>query len=177
MEFFPFPDKTACLEELKRDKYADRIPEGDWQGILEAAWDRGESAAHDCFQQGKTDIYQVVEQANLQINRIDRDMVVGGTRYFAEIYVKTGTVNIYTPSVALWTRHNSLTERQAEELILAHEYFHYLEYTILPPAKDIYQIPILRLFGCTLMSAGLRSVSEIGAHSFTRNYYQMIMEP
>ena len=41
MEFFPFPDKAACLEELKRDKYAARIPSGDWQGILEAAWNRG----------------------------------------------------------------------------------------------------------------------------------------
>lgn len=177
MEFFPFPDKTACIEELKRDKHFARIPVDDHDRIMDAAWQRGEKAAQAFFDAGMKNVYQAMEEAGLQIKRIDRDMVIGGTRYFAEIYVKTQKVNIYIPSIALWARHNFLTEHQAEELILAHEYFHYLECTVLSPVKSIYRIPTLRLFGRTLIYAGLQSICEIGAHSFARAYYQRIMQP
>lgn len=177
MRFFPFPDKTACIEELKRDKYYDRIPEEDRQRILHDAWQRGELAAREFFAAGPVTVFQAMEQEGLEIERTDRDMVVGGTRYFAEIYVKTKKVILYPPSIALWAEHNSLTEAQAEELILAHEYFHYLEHTVLPPAGSTYRVPAVQLFGRTLMYAGLSSVSEIGAHSFARAYFQRIMQP
>lgn len=177
MSFFPFPDKAACIEELKRDKYYDRIPEEERLQILHSAWQRGELAARDYFVAGPITIFQAMEQAGLKMERVNRDMVIGGTRYFAEIYVKQKKVILYEPSVALWAAHNSLSEAQAEELILAHEYFHYLEHTVLPSARSTYRIPTVQLFGHTLMHAGLSSVSEIGAHSFARAYFQTIMQP
>ena len=137
MSFFPFPDKDACIEELKRDKYYDRIPEEERLRILHSAWQRGELAARDFFSAGPITIFQAMEQTGLKTERVNRDLVIGGTRYFAEIYVKTKQVILYLPSIALWAAHNSLSEAQAEELILAHEYFHFLEHTVLPPTGSI----------------------------------------
>ena len=174
MEMFPFPDRSACITELKLDRFFSRIPTQDHEKILNAAWQRGEQAAEDFFGSGPVDIRQAMQAVGLQIEELDQDMVIGGTRYFAEIYVKAKKVNVYLTAVALWAQHNCLPLAQAEELLLAHEFFHYLEHTALPPARDVYQVPSLKLFGRTLLRSGLRCVSEIGAHSFANAYWKRI---
>lgn len=163
------------MEELRRDRYFEKIHQDAYEQILTDAWARGEEAALTEFGADRQNVYQMLEQAGLQIQRIDRDMVIGGTRYFAEIYVKRKIVYVYVPSVRLWAQHNQMAEDEAEELILAHEFFHYLEYGTLPPAKEIFSVPVLRFGRHVLTRAALSSVSEIGAHAFARTYHRLVM--
>ncbi len=174
MEFFPFPDKKSCFSELQRDIYFDKIPACDYEKIIQAAWLRGHTAACRYFSPAKRDIFQTIEQAELSIIRVREDHIIGSTRYFAEYYEKQKKIIVYEKSVELWCQQNQMSYSQGEELILAHEFFHYLECGELPSSKTLYQVPILRLGGRPLHYAPLRSVSEIGAHSFAHTYYRLL---
>lgn len=111
------------------------------------------------------------KKTGLQITRIARDQVFGGIRYFAEFYEKSKNVFLYTTSVQQWSEHNKLCYALGEELILAHEFFHYLECKSLRPAKEIYTVALFQIGRRRFGASSLRAVSEIGAHSFAYTYY------
>ena len=171
MDCFPFPTKSTCLAELQRDPLFPKIPADSYGQIIEDAWNRGAEAASRCFGQTPISIAAALEKAGLQITRIARDQVLGGMRYFAEFYEKSKNVFLYTTSVQLWSEHNGLCYASGEELILAHEFFHYLECKSLCPAKDVFTVARFQIGRWRFGSSSLRAVSEIGAHSFAYAYY------
>ena len=61
-------------------------------------------------------------------------------------------------------------------LILSHEYFHFLEVTELGLTSRDYTVPMVQIGPVRLGKTGLRALSEIGAHAFARTYHDLLRQ-
>lgn len=173
MRVYPFPDKIASREELKRDLLYHKIPSQDLDSISDRAWETGEAAARAALEEHPGEsIYAVAKAEGLTIDHRDVDKVSGKVRYFSEYYSGRKTIFIYDDSVRKWAAANGLTQDAAEELILSHEIFHHYECTRLGPTSRQYTVPQLELGPLKLGKSGIRALSEIGAHGFSYTWYE-----
>ena len=169
----PFPGRALADRELTYDLCYERIPEKDRARIVEDAWQCGCQAARDAFERfdGCTDFFSVFERAGVKVRERNVDYVVGGQRYFSDYLSGKKTVTLYTKAVALWAEENGLAMRDAENMILSHEFYHHLECTELGLTSRRYQVPMLQLGPVKLGKTGIKALSEIGAHAFVRTYF------
>lgn len=173
MRTFPFPDRIESREELKCDTLYRKIPSEKLEEISNIAWNRGVAAAQALLEQhsGK-DIWQIAQAEGLTVLHEGRDNVAGSVRYFSEYFSARKEIVLYVDSVRLWARANSLELKAAEELILSHEMYHHMECTTLGLTSDLYRVPWIRVGKITIGKCGIRALSEIGAHGFSRTYYE-----
>lgn len=173
MRKFPFPDKTASREELERDILYPRIPQQDRIRICDKAWERGAEAAAEILRRypGKR-IKRILALEGVRLTCLEKDQVTGNLRCFGEYYSGRREVVLYLGAVRQWAQANGLRPEQAQELILAHEFFHHLECTRLGECSRRYRVPLIRLGKRSLLSAGVRALSEIGAHGFARTCFE-----
>ncbi len=174
----PFPGRELAQQELSYDLCYDRIPEQDRERIVEMAWQKGCDAARRVFQEqnGSTDFFAIARASGLKLLEKDVDYVAGGQRYFSDYISGQSVVNLYVKSIDLWAQQNGMDRRTAENLILSHEYFHFLEWTKLGLTSRDYQVPMLRLGPLSIGKTGIRALSEIGAHAFARTYYELAQQ-
>lgn len=172
MRSFPFPDKIMSREEISRDIHRDRIPEGKAEEISDHAWNQGVQAARDVLNtyQHKT-MYEIMEQSGLFIEKVQKDRVIGNLRYFSEYDSRKSRIIVYVDSIQKWAADNHCIYKEAEELILAHEYFHFLESTKIGQLSQQYRVPTLKIGSFVCLRSGIRALSEIGAHGFARTYF------
>lgn len=166
---FPFPSRGQALVELKRDPCFDRIPAEDIPLILEKSWDVGMAAARQTMAGfgGETpDFFALAADKGVKVTSLDKDCVFSGTRYFSHYLSGKKQIQLYTRSIGLWAVQNGVSTAKAQQMILAHEYFHVLECTQLGLTSRRYQVPVLRLGNLTLGKTGLRTMSEIAANAF-----------
>ncbi len=175
---FPFPNKNLALQELSYDALYDRIPLNDRQRIVDEAWKKGETAAEVIFYEydGLEDFVQIVKNEGLMCNEIQKDYVVGNTRYFCDFISGQKVINLYLGSISLWAQENDMELESAKQIILSHEYYHFLETTRFGLTSRIYQLPMLTIGKLKIGKVGIRTLSEIGAHAFAHTYYQKIKE-
>ena len=177
MDAFPFPSRELAREELERDIIYNKLVStgADIDAIVERAWQTGADAARALFEEmeGQTDFQKIADKKGLSVKREDKDNVQAGRRYFSEYYTGKKKLTLYTGSIALWARKNNVTVQQAENLVLAHEFFHYLENTSLGQASKQVTLPMLTIFGIPVGKTGVRALSEIGAHAFARTYNEL----
>lgn len=169
----PFPGRELADKELSYDLCYSKIAPVDRAPITDAAWKKGEAAARMVYQRykGETDFVVIAQASGLKLVYQDRDFISGNQRYFSDYISGQGVVNLYTRSIAIWAEQNQLTQQRAENLILSHEYFHFLECTELGLTSKDYLVPMLTVFGVKLGKTGIRALSEIGAHAFAHSYY------
>lgn len=174
MRTFPFPDKMESQEELSRDILFYKIDPALKERITSRAWDIGVAAMEGLVREypGKS-IWDIIDAKGLKIVHEPKDNVAGNVRFFSEYYSGKKIIILYDKSVRLWARANRLRVRDAEELILSHEMFHHLECTELGPTSDIYQVPWIEIGVLSIGKCGIRALSEIGAHGFSRTYYDV----
>ncbi len=67
-----------------------------------------------------------------------------------------------------------MTRMEAENLILSHEYYHFLEWNKLGLTSRDYQVPMISIGPLRLGRTGIRALSEIGAHGFAHTYHQLL---
>lgn len=174
MRAFPFPDKVYSREELQRDIVYDKIPESDRVLICDKAWETGVNAAKLTMEKyGNKPIEMIIEECGLSVDRKSIDNVAGNMRYFSEYYSGKNRVYLYTTSIKKWANENDFSLDQAEELILSHEFFHYLEVNEIGETSKQYMVPTLKVGSKTIIKTGVRALSEIGAHGFSRTYYEI----
>lgn len=175
---YPFPGRELADQELTYDLCYGKIPEKDRAAIVEAAWRKGSKAAEQLFRQekGSMDFYSIARRNGLTLLEKDTDYVVDGRRYFSDYISGRKCVNIYAKSVGMWAKENGLEYQQAVNLILSHEYYHFLEVTQLGLTSRDYQVPALVLGPLKIGKTGIRALSEIGAHGFARTYYELWLE-
>ena len=177
MSNFPFPSKKLALEEIRNDLlYNKMLKNGvDVDAAAEKAWETGAQAARDFFEKngGETDFRKIARREGLKIERVYKDNVIGGMRYFAEYETNKKVMYLYTESIKKWAAKNELSEGKAENLILAHEYFHHLENTKLGLTSKQVELPVISIFGLKLGKTGVRALSEVGAHGFARTYFEL----
>ncbi len=174
MKAFPFPDQHESLEELKRDILYDKIPASDIQKICTKAWYTGTAAAENILKKhGTKSIKDIISLSALELEWSSKDNIAGNVRYFSEYYSGRNKIIIYEKSVRLWAKENKFTEKEAIDLILAHEYYHFLECTGLGLTSKQYLVPILKLGNLVIFKSGIRALSEIGAHGFSRRFFEL----
>lgn len=173
MEQFPFPGRELAENELSRDPCFNKIRPEDVATLADDAWKTGEDAANAVWeeQNGCSDFDLVTAKSGLTVKRIDKDKKVGNRRFFSDYYAGKGEICLYTQSVALWAKQNKMNQQQAENMILMHEYFHFLEWTKLGLSSKNYLVPMIVLFGRGFGKTGVLALSEIGAHAFAYTYY------
>jgi hypothetical protein len=172
---FPFPGLELSGQELSYDYCYGKIPAPDRPLIAKAVWERGAAAAADVFKKfnGERDFSVILLKSGLTREWIDKDYVIYGRRYFSEYFTRKKQILLYTKSVELWAEKHGMDREEAGNLILSHEYFHFLECTSLGFTSRIYQVPMLILGPIKIGRTGIRALSEIGAHGFARTYYEL----
>jgi hypothetical protein len=172
---FPFPDRSLAFQELERDPCFSKIPEEDYQKIIDLAWQTGTDAAETVYreQNGSYDFFAICKNSGLKIVEKQVDFVAGQQRYFSDYISGRNLINLYLGSIKLWAEQNHMTVKKAENLILSHEYFHYLEWNRIGLTSRKYQVPMIRIGSFHIGSTGIRALSEIGAHAFARTYHDL----
>lgn len=172
---FPFPGRELADQELTYDMCYAKIQEEDRAVIVESAWQKGCRTAEKVFaeENGNMDFAEIVRKSGLKLVEKDIDYVVGGQRYFSDYISGKKYINLYVRSVKKWAEQNKLTYKQAVNLILSHEYFHFLEVTKLGLTSREYQVPMVRFGKIVIGKTGIHALSEIGAHGFARTYYDL----
>lgn len=172
MKQFPFPNRVNSMDDLARDAVYNRIPEGERELVCAIGWNHGVEVAHKIIEaHGKKPIDKILEAKGVKLVRLDKDKVAGGLRYFSEFFEKAKTINIYKKSVAKFAEANELFQGKAEELILAHEFYHYLECYEFGNSAQLYSV-YYKLGPFKLFKSGVRALSEIAANAFARVYWE-----
>lgn len=174
---FPFPAKDVAMKELTYDPCYKKIPEKDRAPIAAKAWETGAEAAKEAFRtfDGSFEFFSICQKSGLTLKEKNIDFVAGGQRYFSDYVSGKGIINLYLKSISLWAEQNGMEMRDAENLILSHEYFHYLEWTKLGLTSRQYQVPMIEAGPLHIGKTGIRALSEIGAHGFSRTYHDLYL--
>jgi hypothetical protein len=171
----PFPGFDLAEKELSYDYCYAKIPPEDRERITRMAWDRGTEAARETFamHSGERDFFAIANRSGLSCELVDTDYVVGNLRYFSDYLSGRKRVRLYTRSIRLWAEQNGLDEQAARNMILSHEYYHFLECTSLGLTSRLYHVPMIRIGPLNIGRTGIRALSEIGAHAFARAYHNL----
>jgi len=174
----PFPGPDLAEKELSYDFCYGKIPPEDRKAITLKAWEKGARAAKTVFKRynGTTDFFAIAEDSGLECVIEDKDYVVGDRRYFSDYLTGKKRISLYKKSIALWAETNGLELDVATNLVLSHEYFHFLECTEIGLTSREYQVPMLIIGPLRIGRTGIRALSEIGAHAFARTYYELAAE-
>jgi hypothetical protein len=172
---FPFPDRELAARELESDPCFGKVPVTDRGKAIDLAWGKGERAAHLILGRygGEADFRAIAGWSGLAIEREERDQVIAGRRYFSDYFTGERKIVLYLGSILLWSAQNALDESTAINLILGHEYYHFLETTEIGKTSELYKVPMIVLGRVTLGRTGIRALSEIGAHAFARTYFEL----
>ena len=174
----PFPGLDLAEKELSYDYCYKKILPEDRSRIVKMAWERGEAAARDIFAKhnGEANFFEIAAESGLSWELVDKDNVVGNIRFFSEYLSAKKRISLYSRSISIWANENKLDEKTALNLILSHEYFHFLECTGLGMTSKLYLVPMLIIGPFKIGRTGIRALSEIGAHAFAHTYHNMLIE-
>ena len=175
---FPFPGRELADKELTYDPCYGKIPEADRAVIVEKAWQKGTKAAQMVFarENGSFDFHSIARVSGLKLVEIPKDYIVGKQRYFSDYISGQNLINLYSGSIQKWAEQNELEYDVAVNLILSHEYYHYLEMNEIGLASRDYLVPMVQIGPLKLGKTGIRALSEVGAHAFARKYYELVTE-
>lgn len=188
-------DEVLAMFELSNDLLIGKVKENRYSYYVreslnlgrEAAKRVGETRAEEGEMAGAADIFQLYQEEGIEIIYEEKSGEQYGVSFRAQSeYGKDGSakVLIYRQSIAELARHSrdvELSEEEALQIHLAHEYFHYLEYhsSELPDEKTMkvydrgfvsdYLEPVeLTRFLGRRRTGGILRCSEIAAHAFAR---------
>jgi len=175
---FPFPGRELADQELTYDPCYGKIPEADRPVIVEKAWQKGVAAAQMVFERenGSLDFHTIARKSGLKLTEVPKDYIVGKQRYFSDYISGQKQINLYSGSIQKWADQNELEYADAVNLILSHEYYHYLEMNEIGLASREYLVPMVTIGPLKLGKTGIRALSEVGAHAFARKYYELVTE-
>jgi hypothetical protein len=172
---FPFPDKALAMKELKADPASRTLGEQECTGALDAAWKLGESTAEKIWEESghEGDFLTILKNRGVKVSYVHADNVAGGMRYFSVYETGKDEIKLYTVAIRLWADMNEIAYDTAANLILGHEFFHYLEANEIGFASKLVSLPIIRIGTLRIGEKGIRALSEVGAHAFARTYFSM----
>ena len=175
---FPFPGRELADKELTYDPCYHKITPEDRPVIIEKAWQKGCRAAEMVYgrEGGSYDFPAIARSSGLNLVEVPKDYIVGKQRYFSDYISGQKLINLYSGSIQKWAEQNGLEYATAVNLILSHEYYHYLEMNEIGLASREYLVPMMTIGPVKLGKTGIRALSEVGAHAFARRYYELAKE-
>ena len=160
---------------MEEDPCYGNLPQERVEEVFEEAWQTGvKEAQRFMASHCRGDVFSMTKILNnmgISLEFQDVDYVMGRYRYFCEYYPKRRTVCIYQRSVELWAENNDMEYEMALDLILAHEYFHYLETTEIGLVSKHCLVPMIFWRKFTLGRTGVAALSEVAANAFAYEYY------
>lgn len=166
---FPFPNKEDSIQELYRDVVFKKIESDKVQEIFEDAWSVGDREGELFLERDPDaahDMLTFLKKQGVTILKKDIDYVLGNQRYFCEFMSQQNVIKIYEKSVALWCKENDLEYEEGLNMILCHEYFHYLEWNVIGQTSKRHQVYMVKIGPFHFGSTGVPSLSEIAANAF-----------
>ena len=172
---FPFPDKESSMGILKNDPCYGKIPADRVADVFEDAWATGLKEAHkfifEYCQDSDFNMVDILKRLGFEIIHQDIDYVMGNIRYFCEYFPEKNQIYIYNKGIDLWAASNGLEPEQSKNIILAHEFFHYLEAKRLGWISKRCLVPMLKIGKLTFGKTGIAALSEVAANAFANEYY------
>lgn len=172
---FPFPDKESSLVILKNDPCYGKIPEDQVADVFENAWQTGIDEAQKFISENcpdaDFDMINILQKLGFQIIQQDIDYVMGNIRYFCEYFPEKNQIYVYKKGIDLWAASNNLESEQSKNIILAHEFFHYLEAKQLGWISKRCLVPMLKIGKFSFGKTGIAALSEVAANSFANEFY------
>lgn len=166
--------KEYNMEILRRDPCFGKIDANAVDRAFDAAWkigsEEGGRFVAEC--KGNFDICERLQEYGVSITTEDADCVIGNMRYYCEFISKKKAIVVYRKSVELWAEENAVSYLDALNVILAHEYFHYLEETKLGWVSKKCEVPMLVFGRWKLGKTGVAALSEIAANAFASECYK-----
>ncbi len=171
---FPFPDKDLALRELEADPASGLLSAEEKAELAEKAWEYGCSTARSLLDGTEAgSIRNLLVDRNVQVLTKEQDYVYGGRRYFSIYETGRNRITLYAGSLRLWAKENEISYSEATDMILCHEFFHYLEANEIGYASKLVSLPILKIGRFSFGTKGIRALSEIGAHAFARTFFEI----
>lgn len=176
--YFPFPDQEASRHILTQDPCYHKISSGQKDAVFRDAWDYGIHTAESFWnsQEEISSMRTLLTKQGFTVYEPDVDYVVGNTRYFCDYQSEKNIVNIYKKSIELWAENNGFSYDDSVELILAHEYFHYLEWHKIGLASKRCLVPMVQIGSWKLGKTGIAALSEIAANAFANRWYLLLIQ-
>ncbi|WP_172251772.1 hypothetical protein [Saccharibacillus deserti] len=173
-------DKALGLMELKRDPLYRRIPEERLSEYVERSLEFGRSAAAE--KQGRS-IREWLEQDGIAVETVGSSGSLFGTVLRAQIdwTGKVPKITVYRESMnqlaeasAAWPQaFGKLSAEAAEDIHLAHEYYHWLEYRSgLFTGERLAPVETFR-WGPLRRKVSIRQSGEIAAHAFAQSLLEL----
>ncbi|MBQ6797787.1 MAG: hypothetical protein IJP11_00955 [Oscillospiraceae bacterium] len=173
-EFYPFPDKASSMQILQRDPCYFKIPADEVPAVFERAWNTGLKEANRFFSTVTPDddfMTEALSARGITVKAFDSDYVVGNTRFFCEYLSEKNIVHVYRDAITVWAETNGFTYRDSLNLILAHEFFHHLEWHVIGLVSKQYLVPMLRIGRFSIGKTGIAALSEVAANAFANRIY------
>ena len=172
---FPLPIKENALFDLKQDPCIAKIKESDYERIIDTAWTKGTEVALEMKEVLGDDrnFSKILHERGLKVMEQDKDYIIGKTRYFSEYISGKNEIYLYSKSILIWAMENNLTYEEAKNYILAHEFYHFLEWTKIGMTSKLYTVPLITIGECRIGRTGIRAKSEIAANAFVHTIFEM----
>lgn len=176
---FPdIPDAVFAFSDLREDFVYRHIPPRQRQEYLEGAMQIGAQQA--AAYAGK-DLSQIMAADGVQIRRFPEVSKVGirsqicydGKNRYVDIFTETAA----QISAALAVTDCPLTQSQVEDLFLAHEFYHWLEYSSGIPTSQLCGPFRGKIFGLFPRTYQVRRTSEIAAFLFAKKWCGLPIHP
>ncbi len=168
---FPFPDITSSRSILEQDYCFRKIDKCKIDDLIKDAWETGQKEGERFLRDQKEGcavfMPDVLKQEGFQVLYLNDDYIVGNRRYFCEYLSEKNIIKVYQQSVRLWCDANGVGYEPGLNILLAHEYFHYLEWHRIGLTSKRYQVPMLRIGKWEIGKTGVAALSEIAANSFS----------
>lgn len=175
MEHF-FNDKYELgMWELKSDVVFDRIPKEKYEEFIDFAWETGNKTAIEYKNILNTQLpSDMAKKLDLVIEESDKNFDLPEYRVFSEYYSNLKKVIIYKRSIT--DEFENISKKnifkiddysKMREFFIAHEIYHHLECHYIGLTSKKKKITTFK-FGPIKITSGIRALSEVGAHSFTK---------
>lgn len=168
-----FTDEFLAYLELKQDMLFHKIPVEDIWNYLEKSLEIGKSFVS---QLKSKDIFELYAESDIRIKEEKHDGVFYKVQMRAQFESDrkgNNLVYLYEKSIAQLAEANKLGLKEMKRIILAHEYFHYLEERseshVYDQFKPIESAKIL-VFS---QKAHIRRTSEIAANAFAKHLLKL----
>lgn len=179
-----FQDSVLAVMELQRDLLFHRIPDGKTKEYVDISLRTGREQAQRFS--GRA-LAELCRERGIHVQISESAQGMAGMTFRAKIeYGETGAVfTLFAPAVCnlmdvvnpLLLPEDRFTFQKACDMLVAHEFFHYLEFTELGDTADLTEkVSIAKLFGKPRQARIMRC-GEVAAHAFAKEVLALSFLP
>lgn len=163
----PFPDYNLSKDEVLKSNLSKKTTEQSALKYFDQSWECGKYQAEQLISNGTVaNFEEEFISLNYSIYEYNIDNKVGNIRYYADIFPKNKIIKLYSLSIKKWSDQFYLNYERSKNLVLAHEFFHYIEHSSIGFLSEMTNIPYIKIGNYKIGRLKFNILSEVGAYSF-----------